>query len=143
MKLCRGEERHGSLQGLQGFSLLQNPPSFFLLKKHIFSFFLSFFLRLKGFLSLLLKCKSTALAVALHCTWHLSREKVGECQPGHEEPIWVLRVMEICVGSAFPREFRAACGWVPVWEHVDSQGLCEGRPGAASPAWCLPRVRET
>lgn len=40
MKLCGGEEQHRSLQGLQGFSLLQTPPSF-LQKEHIFSFPLS------------------------------------------------------------------------------------------------------
>lgn len=108
MKLCRGEERHGSLQGLQGFSLLQNPPSFFLLKKHIF--FLSFFLRLKGFLSLLLKCKSTALAMALHRTWHLSREKVGECQPGHEEPLGAEGDGDLC-GECVSQGI-SGCLWV-------------------------------
>lgn len=72
--------------------------------------FPSFFIRLKAFLSLFLRRKSTALAVALHHTWHLSREKVGGCQPGCEEPVWVLRVMEIYVRSVFPREFWAARG---------------------------------
>lgn len=86
--------------------------------------FPSFFLKLKGFLSFLLRCKSTAAAMALHRTWHLSREKVGGCQPGHEEAIWVLRVMEIFAGSEFLREFWPACGWVPV-------------PGACGPAGAL------
>lgn len=72
--------------------------------------FPSFFLRLKVFLSFLLRCKSITLTMTLHRKWHLSREKVGGCQPGHEEPVWVLRVMEICAGSVFPREFQAACG---------------------------------
>lgn len=68
--------------------------------------------------------------MALQHIWHLSRKQLGRCQLGHEELIWVLRVMEICVGNVFPREFWAACGY---WECVDLQGLYEGRPGAAHP----------
>lgn len=105
--------------------------------------FHSFFLRLKMFLSFLLRCKSTCPAMALRCTWHLSREKVDGCQPGHGEPVWVIRVMEICMERVFPREFQTAFGYVPEWEYMDLQGLYEGRQGAASPAWFPSRDRGT
>ena len=107
MTLCGGENGTEASR-LLGLFVATNPPTFFLVKEQVFSVLLP----LSGLkiLCLLLRYKSTALAVALHHTWYLSREKVGGCQLGHEESIWVLRVMEICVGNTFPREFWAACG---------------------------------
>lgn len=54
-----------------------------------------------------------------------------------------MRVMEICMGSVFPREFQTAFGYVPEREYMDLQGLYEGRQGAASPAWFPSRARGT